>query len=272
MIPTFRFAPSPTGHLHLGHALSALSVWRAAEAAGGRVLLRIEDIDPIRSKPDYAAAIEEDLAWLGLAWDGPVTRQSERMAFYAEALARLDARGLLYDCRLSRADIAAALGENAPRDPDGAPRLPVPGANPSDPAGPAARRLDMARALAALGRAPLTFEEEGEGAVRARPEDWGDVVLARKETPTSYHLAVVVDDAAQGVSHVVRGRDLRRATDVHRLLQELLGLPAPRYRHHRLIPAADGAKLSKSRGAPSLRALRAEGFSRDDVIRALGPR
>ncbi|GLK79407.1 tRNA glutamyl-Q(34) synthetase GluQRS [Methylopila turkensis] len=270
MTPTFRFAPSPTGFLHLGHALSAVTVWRAAEAAGGRVLLRIEDIDPVRSKPEFAAAIEEDLAWLGLGWSGSVARQSERFDLYAAALARLDAMGLLYACQLSRADIAAAAAPDAPRDPDGALRLPIAGAVASDPDGPAARRLRMDAALARLGPERLSWREQDEGEVAARPQDWGDVVLARKETPTSYHLAVVVDDAAQGVTHVVRGRDLYAATSVHRLLQRLLDLPEPDYRHHRLLAAPDGDKLSKSRGSPSLRSLRADGWTRDDVLRAIG--
>ncbi|GBD49221.1 tRNA glutamyl-Q(34) synthetase GluQRS [Methylopila sp. Yamaguchi] len=270
MTPVFRFAPSPTGLLHLGHAASAAAVWRAAKAAGGRLLLRIEDIDPVRSKPEFAAAIEDDLAWLGFSWDGPVVRQSERLDLYAAALAKLDTRGLLYSCRLSRTDIAAAAAPDAARDPDGAVRLPLAGARPSDPDGPVARRLHMAKALATLDGEPLTWWEEGVGAIEAQPERWGDVVLARKETPTSYHLAVVVDDAAQGVTHVVRGRDLYEATAVHRLLQRLLDLPEPAYRHHPLLMAPDGAKLSKSRGSPSLRSLREEGWSREDVLRAAG--
>ncbi|WP_020187330.1 tRNA glutamyl-Q(34) synthetase GluQRS [Methylopila sp. 73B] len=270
MTPVFRFAPSPTGLLHLGHAASASAVWRAAEAIGGRVLLRIEDIDPQRSKAKFATAIEEDLAWLGFRWDGPVVRQSERFDFYAAALSRLDAKGLLYPCRLSRADIAAAAPPAAARDPDGAVRLPLGGARPADPDGPAAHRLNMAKALGALGDERLFWREEGVGAIEARPEFWGDVVLARKETPTSYHLAVVVDDAAQGVTHVVRGRDLYEATAVHRLLQRLLDLPEPAYRHHPILLAPDGGKLSKSRGSPSLRSLRAEGWSREDVLRAVG--
>lgn len=276
MIPTFRFAPSPTGFLHLGHALSAFAVWRAAEAAGGRVLLRIEDIDPIRSKPEFSAAIEEDLGWLGLRWDGAVRRQSEHFDDYARALDALRARGLVYPCRLSRADIAAAAGATAPRDPDGALRLPISGAVASDSGGPEAIRLHMARALEALGGGLLHWDELGAGPagetgrVAARPADWGDVVLARKETPTSYHLAVTVDDALQGVSHVVRGQDLFYATAVHRLLQELLGLPAPVCRHHRLLTDVGGEKLAKTRNSPSLRSLRAEGWTPDDVWAAVG--
>ncbi|GLK66450.1 tRNA glutamyl-Q(34) synthetase GluQRS [Hansschlegelia plantiphila] len=283
MPPVFRFAPSPTGLLHLGHALSAAAVWRAAETAGGRVLLRIEDIDPVRAKPEFAAAIEEDLAWLGFGWKGPVRRQSDHFADHAGAIDRLKARGLIYPCRLSRADIAAAVagaqahGRVVPRDPDGAPRLPLDRAVESDPDGPPAHRLDMNRALGAIGREPLGWTEQGAGPagetgrVTARPDDWGDVVLARKDTPTSYHLAVVVDDAIQGVTHVVRGQDLFYATSIHRLLQRLLGLPEPRYRHHRLISGADGQKLAKTRGSPSLRSLREAGWTRQDVMRAIEP-
>ncbi len=282
MAPVFRFAPSPTGHLHLGHALSALSVWRAAQAAGGRVLLRIEDIDRSRCRPDFAAAIEEDLAWLGLEWDGEVRRQSEHFDDYADALARLEARGLIYPSRLTRSDISEAVtrveeaeGRPWPRDPDGAARQPIPGARESESETRSAMRLDMAAALAELGGERLSWREEGEGPagetglVEAAPEHWGDVVLARKEAPTSYHLAVVVDDALQGVTHVVRGQDMFYATAVHRLLQRLLGLPVPAYRHHRLVSDEDGRKLAKSRGSPSLRSLRVSGWSPDDVIAAV---
>lgn len=282
MTPTFRFAPSPTGYLHLGHALSAVSVWRAAEAAGGRVLLRVEDIDPARSKPEHVAAIEEDLAWLGLEWDGPAIRQSENLGRHAEALLKLGAKGLIYPCRLTRADIADAVrraefarGAPWPRDPDGAPRQPVEGAEPSVEEERHALRLDIAKAIEAIGPEPLTWREEGSGPagetgeVAARPLDWGDVVLARKETPTSYHLAVTVDDAAEGVTHVVRGQDLFHATSVHRLLQRLLGLPEPAYRHHALVSDAEGQKLAKSRGSPSLRSLREAGWTRKDVLAAI---
>ncbi|HVI27214.1 tRNA glutamyl-Q(34) synthetase GluQRS [Hansschlegelia sp.] len=276
--PTFRFAPSPTGYLHLGHALSALAVWRAAEAVGGRVLLRIEDIDPVRSRPEFAEAIEEDLAWLGFRWDGAPRRQSEHLEDYRLALDALDRRGLLYRCSLSRSDIAAAVaraeaaqGVPWPRDPDGSPRLPVPDAKgPID--GSFALRLDMRKALAELAGERLTWLEEGRGpagercVVEARPELWGDVVLARKDTPTSYHVSVTVDDALQGVTHVVRGQDLFEATSVHRLLQRLLGLPTPIYRHHSLIVASDGHKLAKTRGSPSLRSLRAAGWTPHDVL------
>lgn len=284
MAPVFRFAPSPTGHLHLGHALSAICVWRAAEAVGGKVLLRIEDIDSTRCRPDYSDAIEEDLAWLGLEWDGEVRRQSEHFDDYAEALARLQARGLVYPSRLTRSDISEAVarveeaeGRPWPRDPDGAARLPIPGARENETETRSAIRLDMAAALAELGGERLTWREEGvgplgeTGLVEASPEQWGDVVLARKEAPTSYHLAVTVDDALQGVTHVVRGQDMFYATAVHRLLQRLLGLPAPVYRHHRLVSDEDGRKLAKSHGSPSLRSLRVSGWSREDVIAAVDP-
>ncbi|RXF73385.1 tRNA glutamyl-Q(34) synthetase GluQRS [Hansschlegelia zhihuaiae] len=281
MPPVFRFAPSPTGHLHLGHALSALCVWRAAAEAGGRVLLRIEDIDPVRSRPEHVAAIEQDLAWLGFEWDGEVRRQSEHLDDYAAALAALSEKGLIYPCRLTRADVAAAVeraerasGRPWPRDPDGAPRHPIDGAE----AGPAetrsALRLDMRKALAAIGPEPLGWRETGEGPssemdlVLARPADWGDVILARKDIPTSYHLAVTVDDALQGVTHVVRGQDLFHATSVHRLLQRLLGLPEPIYRHHALVSDEEGRKLAKTRGSPSIRSLRDSGWTRANALAA----
>lgn len=282
MTPVFRFAPSPTGYLHLGHAFSALQVWRAAEAVGGKVLLRIEDIDPARSRPDHVEAILEDLAWLGFDWSGEVRRQSEHLADHATALSRLEARGLVYRCRLTRTDIASAVdraelvsGALWPRDPDGAPRLPVEGATANPDERRFAVRLDMGAALATLGRRELVWDERGKGPagergeVVAAPADWGDVILARKETPTSYHLAVTVDDALQGVTHVVRGQDLFHATSVHRVLQGLLDLPAPIYAHHRLIPDEAGRKLAKSRGSTPLRDLRAAGWSRDEVFRAL---
>lgn len=279
----FRFAPSPNGHLHLGHALSALLNHEMARASGGRLILRIEDIDATRCRPEYEAAILEDLAWLGLAWEEPVRRQSEHLDDYRAALARLERQGLVYPGFESRAEIArlVAAREAAgpwPRDPDGAPLYPG-AARELAPevrarrlaAGePYALRLDMAAALARVG--PLAWEETGlqAGRVAAAPEAWGDVVLARKETPTSYHLAVVVDDALQGVSHVVRGEDLFWSTSVHRVLQALLGLPAPVYHHHRLIRDADGRKLAKSTHATALRELRAQGLTPADVRRMVG--
>jgi glutamyl-Q tRNA(Asp) synthetase len=279
--PTFRFAPSPTGALHLGHARSALLNARLAGACGGRFLLRIEDIDGTRLRPAYIDGILEDLTWLGLDWETPVVRQSARMALYTAASEQLAQQGLLYPCFASRAEILAAAAPDR-LDPDGAPLYPGlwRGRNAGDIASahaaglPPAMRLDMARALAAarqkLGGAPLTmtaFTLDGlRASIQCQPERWGDVVLVRKETPTSYHLAVVVDDAAQGISHVVRGMDLLAATDLHRLLQVLLDLPKPVYHHHALILDADGRKLSKSAGATSLRSLRAAGANRDDVI------
>lgn len=287
--PVFRFAPSPNGFLHLGHALSALLNADMAREAGGRLLLRIEDIDATRCRPEFEAAIHEDLAWLGLEWEQPVRWQSEHFDDYRAALAKLEAMGLIYPSFESRAEIARLVTVREangpwPRDPDGAPLYPGTAKTMSaaerarcmDAGEPYALRLDM---TAALARAPhLTWEETGAGplgetgtgTVAADPAAWGDVILARKETPTSYHLAVAVDDAAQGVTDVVRGRDLFHATAVHRLLQALLGLPAPRYRHHRLILDSDGRKLSKSSKATGLRELRARGLTPADIRRLVG--
>jgi glutamyl-Q tRNA(Asp) synthetase len=280
MPPVFRFAPSPNGYLHLGHALSALLNAEGAKAAAGRLLLRIEDIDEARCRPEYKAAIYEDLTWLGIAWERPVRRQSEHYGDYRAALARLDAMGLTYRSYETRSEIGRAA---AGYDPDGAPLYPgrlntIIGADErrrrSDAGEPYALRLDMAAAVARTGA--LTWEETGAGpsgdtgSIAAEPTAWGDVILARKETPTSYHLAVVVDDAAQGVTDVVRGRDLFPATSVHRLLQVLLGLPAPRYHHHRLILDAEGVKLSKSTSATGLRELRARGATAADIRKAVG--
>jgi glutamyl-Q tRNA(Asp) synthetase len=289
MQPIFRFAPSPNGYLHRGHAYSALLNAELAARWGGRFLLRIEDIDVTRCRPHFEEAIYEDLAWLGLRWESPVLRQSAEVAIYAAALARLNDMGLLYPCTASRQEIAAvvaaretASGRPWPRDPDGAPRHPglVPALDPADAealvaAGePVAWRLDMARALATLADAPLTlcrFDLDGlEEDVAADPARWGDVVLARKDIGTSYHLAVVVDDARQGVTHVVRGRDLEAATDLHRLLQLLLDLPAPRYLHHALVCDPAGEKLAKSRRSEPLRELRARGVTAEELRRALG--
>ncbi|MBI3433647.1 MAG: tRNA glutamyl-Q(34) synthetase GluQRS [Proteobacteria bacterium] len=278
----FRFAPSPNGLMHLGHAYSALLNADLARAAGGRLLLRIEDIDAARCRPEYEQAISEDLAWLGLVWERPVRRQSEHFADYAAALARLDAMGLVYASFESRAEIARLAAARAapwPRDPDGAPLYPGSGRMlaPAERArliadgAPFALRLDMAAAIARAGALSFTSRDAASGArevVAATPQLWGDVVLARKETPTSYHLAVVVDDASQGVSHVVRGNDLLASTGVHRLLQALLGYAAPVYYHHRLILDDSGRKLSKSTGATALRALRAEGHA-PAAIRAM---
>ncbi len=285
--PVFRFAPSPNGYLHLGHALSALINAEMAAAAGGRLLLRIDDIDATRCRPEYEAAIYEDMAWLGLTWEQPVWRQSEHTEEYRAALARLGALGLVYPSFESRAEIAMMVtGRDArghwPRDPDGAPLYPgnAKALSAADrrrriEAGePYALRLDM---TAALARFPaVTWAESGAGphgktgTVGTDPAAWGDVVLARKDAPASYHLAVVVDDAAHAVTDVVRGADLFHTTSVHRLLQALLGLPEPRYHHHRLILDANGRKLSKSTASTGLRELRAGGASAADIRHRVG--
>ncbi|KPL53935.1 glutamyl-Q tRNA(Asp) ligase [Prosthecomicrobium hirschii] len=302
--PVFRFAPSPNGDLHLGHAFSVLTNFRAAKAAGGRFLLRMEDIDTTRCRPEFEAGILADLAWLGIRWETPVRRQSEHFADYAAALGRLTEMGLVYPAFLSRGAIKArveaaeAAGRTWPRDPDGAPLDPgddrdldaAEAARRIAAGAPFAWRLRMEAACAAAGDG-LTWQEQGEGPggegpggerqgveeqgvetgrIAAAPERWGDVILARRDTPTSYHLAVVVDDALQGVTHVVRGRDLFHATSVHRLLQRLLGLPEPVYRHHRLILDGAGRKLSKSQHDTSLAALRAGGASPADICRMVG--
>ena len=276
--PVFRFAPSPNGYLHLGHALSALTNFDMARAAGGRLLLRIEDIDETRCRPEYEQAIYDELAWLGISWDEPVCRQSEHLDEHRAALARLEAINLVYPSFESRAEIATMVAARErtapwPRDPDGAPLYPgrAKGLSMAErerrvAAGePYALRLDMAAAATCAG--PLTWTETEQGTVAAVPAEWGDVVLARKDMPTSYHLAVVVDDARQGVTHVVRGQDLFRATAVHRLLQALLGLPEPAYHHHRLILDAAGRKLSKSTLSTGLRELRAQGMTPADIRR-----
>ena len=267
-----RFAPSPTGHLHLGHAHSALVGWQAARRAGGRFLLRIEDIDQTRCRPDFTAAILDDLAWLGLDWDGPVRVQSEHIADYRDALDRLAGQGLLYPCFCTRADIQAevARADAAPHGPDG-PLYPgicralAPAEREARLAAGAAfaLRLDAARAAALVG--PLSWHDEIAGTVAADAAGHGDVVLARKDAPTSYHLSVTIDDALQGVSLVTRGEDLFAATHVHRLLQALLGLPVPRYRHHALITDASGRRLAKRDRAQTLRALRDSGRSPAEV-------
>ena len=287
MPPVFRFAPSPNGMLHLGHACSALLNFDLARASGGRFLLRIEDIDPTRCRPEFEAAIYEDLAWLGIAWETPVRRQSEHLGEYRRALDTLSSLGLVYSSFESRAEIARLVAEREaqgvwPRDPDGAPfypgnaRLLAPEERMRriESGAPYALRLDMEAAVARAGA--LCWTELGEGpngetgSVAARPQAWGDVILARKETPTSYHLSVVVDDALQGVTEVVRGQDLFHATSVHALLQHLLDLPAPSYRHHQLIRDAAGRKLSKSTGATGLRELRASGVDVADIRARIG--
>uniref|UniRef100_Q07H11 Glutamyl-tRNA synthetase, class Ic n=1 Tax=Rhodopseudomonas palustris (strain BisA53) TaxID=316055 RepID=Q07H11_RHOP5 len=285
--PVFRFAPSPNGFLHLGHAYSALVNFDLARDSGGRLLLRIEDIDGTRCRPEFEKAICDDLAWLGIEWEEPVRRQSEHFEIYRQAAERLAAEGLLYPAFESRAEIAKLVAAREaqapwPRDPDGAPLYPGDARSLSPDARaqciasgiPYALRLDTAAAQARVGE--LTWQEQGEGpngergTVTARPEAWGDVILARKETPTSYHLSVVIDDALQGVTDVVRGGDLFWSTSVHRLLQQLLGLPAPRYRHHRLLRDDAGRKLSKSTQATSLVELRGNGVTPAAIRQRLG--
>ena len=285
--PVFRFAPSPNGHLHLGHAYSALLNFDLARRTGGRFLLRIEDIDATRCRVEFEAAIHEDLAWLGRSWETPVRRQSEHFARYREAVERLAGLGLIYPSFESRAEIARLVAQREasapwPRDPDGAPLYP--GTAKSLPLDererliaqgtPYALRLDMPAALARTKE--LAWREDGagpggeSGVVNAFPQAWGDVILARKETPTSYHLAVVIDDALQGVTDVVRGRDLFWSTSVHLLLQQLLGIPQPVYRHHRLIEDASGHKLSKSTQATALRELRRQGATPAEIRSLVG--
>ena len=260
--PVFRFAPSPNGYLHLGHAYSALLNFDLARQAGARFLLRIEDIDVTRCRPEFEAAIYEDLAWLGLSWETPVRRQSAHLAGYREVLEKLSAQGLVYPSFESRAEIARLVAQREtggtwPRDPDGAPLYPGAALSLSaeerarliDSGAPYALRLDMAAARARTRN--LTWIEHGEGpagetgAVTARPEAWGDVILARKETPTSYHLSVVIDDALQGVTEVVRGQDLFWSTSVHRLLQDLLGIPQPAYRPDPRFHRAEAVEIDQ---------------------------
>jgi glutamyl-Q tRNA(Asp) synthetase len=263
-----RFAPSPTGLLHLGHAHAALCAWRRAREAGGRFLLRLEDIDATRCRPQYDAAIVADLAWLGLDWDGEVRRQSEHLDTYRAALDRLAAQGLIYPCFCTRRAIQDEIARagHAPHGPEG---VLYPGiCRPLPPAERARRiaagqsyalRLDIGRALAVTGA--LAWEDEEAGTVAADPLSHGDIVLARKEIPTSYHLAVTLDDALQGISLVTRGEDLFTATHIHRLLQALLDLPVPRYHHHRLLADASGRRLAKRDRSLTLAALREAGHS-----------
>jgi glutamyl-Q tRNA(Asp) synthetase len=285
--PVFRFAPSPNGYLHLGHALSALLNFDMARQNSGRFLLRMEDIDTARCRPEFEAAICDDLAWLGLEWEEPVRRQSAHFDQYGAALEALDARRLTFPAFESRAEIARLVAdrdvrERWPRDPDGVPVYPGAARQMRDDerqarigrGDPFAIRLDIERAMEWAG--PLTWSETGAGpqgatgAIIADPAAWGDVIVGRKETPTSYHLSVVLDDALQGVTHVVRGQDLFWATSVHRLLQSLLDLPAPVYHHHRLILDNEGRKLSKSTLATGLRELRASGVTPADIRRLVG--
>ena len=283
----FRFAPSPNGYLHLGHAYSALLNYDMAREVGGRLLLRIEDIDASRCRPEYEAAIYEDLAWLGISWQPAVRRQSEHFDDYAAALAKLEATGLVYPSFESRSEISALVAERDrqghwPRDPDGVPLYPgrarkmqrAERERRRHENEPFTLRLAMDAAVARAG--VLTWTETGtgpqgqSGIVAAAPQMWGDVVLARKEVPTSYHLAVALDDALQGVTEVVRGQDLFWSTSIHRMLQALLGLPEPIYHHHKIILDGGGRKLSKSTLATSLRELRATGATAADIRRMVG--
>jgi glutamyl-Q tRNA(Asp) synthetase len=256
-----RFAPSPTGLIHLGNAFSALTAWQRARDRGGRFVLRIEDIDQTRCRPAFATALIDDLRWLGIDWDGPVLRQSERLGVYTEAIERLRAMGLEYPCFCSRADIAAAA--SAPHGPHG---VVYPGTCRHLPEAERARRmarepfawrLDVAAAVAQTG--PLTWHDAEAGCITATPLDGGDIVVGRKEIGVAYHLAVVIDDAAQGVTEVVRGADLFDATHVQRLLQALLGLPEPGYFHHRLIMGDDGQRLAKRHRAATIAAMQEAG-------------
>ena len=277
-----RFAPSPTGRLHKGHAFAALTAWSAARAAGGRFVLRIEDIDPTRCRPEHEVAILEDLAWLGLDWDGPVRLQSEHLADYTAVIEALRGRGLLYRCFRTRKDILDVIGD-APHGPADAAR---PGPHPADEetallAGgrPFAWRLSLERARETLGDATwagLHFIEEGRGPagesgrIRARPETAGDVVLARKDAGTAYHVAVTHDDALQGVTHVIRGEDLFEATHVQVLIQALMGWSRPVYRHHRLLLGPDGRRFAKRDRSVTLAELRAGGLTPEALQADLG--
>jgi len=275
-----RFAPSPTGYLHRGHAFSALTAFEAARRVGGRFILRIEDIDRTRCQPQYEAAIYEDLAWLGLAWETPVRRQSDHMADYAAALRELAERGLLYRCFRTRREVAEAI-ESAPHGVmeafRGSALPPAEEARRLQAGEPYAWRLSLDHAERALGGfGGLTFDEEGQGpagehgVIQAHPQLGGDVVLARKDVGVAYHLAVVVDDALQGISHVIRGQDLFEAAHVQRLLQALLGLPTPVYRHHRLLAGPDGQRFAKRDKAQTLRELRARGMTAAQIRQELG--
>lgn len=277
-----RFAPSPTGRLHKGHAFSALTAWRAAKDVGGRFVLRIEDIDPTRCRPEFEAGIYEDLAWLGLEWETPVRRQSDHLAAYAAVVEALNRRGLLYRCFRTRKEILDAIGD-APHGPAEAAR---PGPHPAEEEAqllaegrPFAWRLSLDRAKEALGGAAwdaLGFIEEGSGPdgetgmVKACPETAGDVVLARKDAGTAYHLAVTHDDALQGISHIIRGQDLFEATHIQRLIQALVDWPAPVYRHHRLLAGPDGRRYAKRDRSVTLAELREGGLTPEALRAELG--
>lgn len=289
MKPVFRFAPSPNGLLHLGHAYSALLNQRMARASGGRLLLRIEDIDVTRCTPEFEAAIYRDLEWLGIEWEAPVRRQSEHLDVYRELLDRLIREELVYPAFMSRGEVRAAIveaeakGGRWPRDPDGAPLYPGNDRRLGrrerqrriDRGDPFAWRLDTVAASESVGGL-LSWTEyadetmQASTAVEARPGEWGDVVVARREIPTSYHLSVVADDALQGITRVVRGRDLYLATSLQRLLQEIFGLPSPAYFHHRLVTGPDGRKLSKSQNDTGIAELRERGISPDEIRAMVG--
>lgn len=272
-----RFAPSPTGRLHKGHAYSALLAFGRAKEAGGRFLLRIEDIDTTRCKAEFTGGIFEDLAWLGLTWEEPVRVQSHHFGDYQAALDRLKQMGLAYPCFCTRKDIQReiAAADSAPHGPDG-PVYPgtCRGREDADAlmaAGtPHAWRLDLKAALTHIGE-PLVWHDEGKGPVTATPEELGDVVLARKDTPTSYHLSVVVDDALQGITHIIRGEDLWHATHIHVVLQKLLGLPSPTYHHHGLLLDADGQRFAKRNKSVTLESLRRSGVDAPSLVRAILP-
>ncbi len=268
-----RFAPSPNGYLHLGHAFSALMAYRAAQQAGGRFLLRIEDIDTARARPEFESAIYDDLKWLGLEWEQPVRRQSDHFEDYTKAIGSLVDQGLTYPCFCTRKDILSAGVEMGPDGPI------YPGICRHLSAGEVTEQIEAGqkfalrlRTDAAVDRVvgQITWQEKATGAIVADPLPLGDVVLARKDIATSYHVSVVVDDALQGVTQVIRGRDLFEATPIHRLLQELLDLPVPDYHHHRLVEDDAGVRLAKSKGSPSLKDLRADGVDPNRVIEALG--
>ena len=277
-----RFAPSPTGRLHKGHAFSALTARAAAKAEGGRFILRIEDIDPTRCRPEFEAAIYEDLTWLGLDWERPVRRQSEHLSDYHEVVRTLDGLGLLYRCFRTRKEIMDAIGD-APHGPAEAVR---PGPHPADEeaallAGgrPFAWRLSLDRAREHLGGAAweaLSFVEEGlgpdgeQGLIRARPETAGDVVVSRKDAGAAYHVAVTHDDALQGITHVIRGQDLFEASHIQVLLQRLMGWPTPTYRHHRLLTGADGRRFTKRDGSVTLAQIRTDGVTAEALRAELG--
>ncbi|MCC3304144.1 tRNA glutamyl-Q(34) synthetase GluQRS [Sneathiella sp. HT1-7] len=274
MVTITRFAPSPTGFLHLGHVYSASLAWKAARESGGRFLLRMEDIDQNRSRPEFEDAIYEDLSWLGLDWDPPVRRQSEHFEDYAVLLEKLSDRGLIYPCFCTRKEIAAEINRSnsAPHGPEG-PQYPGTCRVLAEDERQArfargdayALRLNMVNAIAEVGLSTLRFQEMGKGFIQCDPVPFGDVVLARKDTPTSYHLAVTFDDAIQGVNHIIRGQDLFPSTHIHRLLQALLDLPTPTYFHHGLISDTKGRRLSKRDKDATIKSLREYGYQPEEV-------